>query len=75
MYLMAFYIFLFFIVKLVPSDDYNMVRLRTDDDEDETDGYVNASYIHVSKDDVCTSVDQYNLTIIVSLKHQLYVKR
>ncbi|XP_065936977.1 receptor-type tyrosine-protein phosphatase kappa isoform X1 [Magallana gigas] len=26
--------------------DYNMVRLRTDDDEDETDGYVNASYIH-----------------------------
>lgn len=52
-----------------------MVRLRTDDDEDETDGYVNASYIHVSKDDVCASVDQYNLTIIVSLKHQLYVKR
>lgn len=72
---MAFFIFIFFIVKLVPSDDYNMVRLRTDDDEDETDGYVNASYIHVSKDDVCISVDQYNLTIIVSLKHELYVKR
>lgn len=54
---MVFYIFLFFIVKLVLLDDYNMVRLRIDDDEDEIDGYVNVFYIYVCKDDVCISVD------------------
>lgn len=54
---MVFYIFIFFIVKLVLLDDYNMVRLRIDDDEDEIDGYVNVFYIYVSKDDVCISVD------------------